>query len=57
MPRTSTFYPSKNFPIDRFIGLEVLAEYAANFVYKPGHVLSAPDALSRMPALYVIENN
>ena len=37
--------------------VEVLAEYAANVVCKPGHVLSAPDALSRIPALHIIENN
>ena len=34
--------------------IEVLAEYAANFVYKPGRVHSAPDALSRIPALNVV---
>ena len=57
MPRTSIFGPSRNFPVDGFVGLKFWQNYATNFVYKPGCVLSASDVLSRMPALYVIENN
>ena len=36
--------------------VEVLADYAANFIYKPGHIHSAPDALSRIPALNTLSN-
>ena len=37
--------------------VELLADYAANFVYKPGNTIYKPDTLSRIPALHVIENN
>ena len=36
--------------------VEVLADYAANFIYKPGHIHSALDALSHIPALNLLSN-
>ena len=36
--------------------VEVLADYAANFIYKPGHIHSAPDALLYIPALNTLSN-
>ena len=36
--------------------VEVLADYAANFIYKPGRIHSAPDALLRIPALNTLSN-
>ena len=41
----------------QFHWVEVLVDYAANFVYKPGRVLFAPDALSKRPALHIIDKN
>ena len=37
--------------------VEVIADYATNFVYKPDHVLSAPNTLSRIPAFYILDKN
>ena len=36
--------------------VEVLADYTANSIYKPGHIHSEPDALLCIPALNTLSN-
>ena len=51
MPQTSVLCL---FPYIGLLGRS-LADYAASFVYKLGCILSAPDTLSRIPELHVVD--
>ena len=61
MPQTSIFYfyilSQQKLSHRQVHWVEVLTDYALNFVCKPGYVLSTPDILSRMPILHIIVNN